>query len=437
MKFDPLEFIEEKKSGGRHHAGEIASFIEKLVARKIPDYQVAAWLMAVCFKGLNFDETLALTRSMAESGKIYRWDKEGPPVVDKHSTGGVGDTVTLIVAPLVAAMGMRMGKHSGRGLGHTGGTVDKLESIPGFRSSLSEKEFRQIVNTVGCAVAGQDESMTPADGILYSLRDVTATVNQESLIASSIMAKKLAGGAPVILLDVKVGTGAFMEDQNKAESLARLMIRIGKASGKNVRAILSSMNAPLGRAVGNAMEVEEAIRILRGEAAEDDPLAVLCIEIAARLATMCSLGTIRSARSRARLLLKNGSALGRFREMVEMQSGNGKVVENPGKLLPHAKKILTLKSPREGFIKSCNSFLIGELVRDMGGGRKSKGDIIDPAVGILLLKRVRDKVEKREPICEIHTNGAIDERDALERAAEAFILSARKPEAQGVIIGRV
>jgi len=437
MTFDPLEFIEQKKSGGRHHAGEIASFVEKMVAGKIPDYQIAAWLMAVCFQGLRFDETLALTRSMAESGKILKWDKDGPPVVDKHSTGGVGDTVTLIVAPLVAAMGMRMGKHSGRGLGHTGGTIDKLESIPGFRTSLSEKEFKKIVNKVGCAIAGQDESMTPADGILYSLRDVTTTVNQESLIASSIMSKKLAGGAPVILLDVKVGSGAFMESQKKAESLARLMIRLGKETGRNVRAILSIMNSPLGRAAGNALEVAEAIRVLRGESTGNDPLVFLSIEIAARLATMCSLGTIRSTRSRARLLLRNGSALGRFREMVEMQGGNGKVVENPGKFLPHAKKILTLRSPLYGYIKSCDSLTIGELVRDMGGGRKSKSDVIDPAVGILLLKRVGDQLEKGDPICEIHTNGMIDDGDALERVAEAFVLTGRRPATQGAIFWNV
>jgi len=357
--------------------------------------------------------------------------------VDKHSTGGVGDSVTLIVAPLVAAMGMRMGKHSGRGLGHTGGTIDKLESIPGFRTSLDENEFRNIVIKVGCAIAGQDESMTPADGILYALRDVTATVNQESLIASSIMSKKLAGGAPVILLDVKVGSGAFMNDRKKAESLGRLMIRLGKASDRKVRALLSSMDAPLGRAVGNAMEVAEAIRIMRGDAPDDDPLVTLSIEMAARLASMCSLGTIRSTRSRGRLLLKNGSALARFREMVEMQGGDGKVVENPDKVLPRANKILTLKSPRDGYIKLCDSLRIGELVRDLGGGRKSKKDVIDPSVGVLLLKRVGDKVEKGDPICEIHSNGEIDDREALERAAEAYTMTSKKPAVAQVVMGRM
>jgi len=434
MNFDPIGFIEAKKSGRRHRPEDIASFIDGAVKGRIPDYQIAAWLMAVCFRGLSFSETLALTQSMAASGKVYEWDAEGPPVVDKHSTGGVGDTVTLIVAPLVAALGMRMGKHSGRGLGHTGGTVDKLESIPGFRTSLTEKEFRKIVDSVGCAVAGQDEAMTPADGLLYSLRDVTATVDQKALIAASIMSKKIAGGAPTIVLDVKVGSGAFMKDPGAAASLASLMIRLGRAAGRNVRAILSTMDAPLARAVGNALEVAEAIRTLKNETDRLDPLRILSIEIAARLASMCGRGSIRQARSRAGMLIENGVALDRFREMVKHQGGNVKVIDRPAEILPRAGRVLRLPSPREGYVNWCDAQSIGELVRDLGGGRRSRKDSIDPAVGVVIHKRPGDRVERGDILCEIHTNGALGSGETLERAMSSFSVVSRKPPPRTLLL---
>jgi len=434
MPSDIFSFIFAKKSGLSHSAEEIGAFIEAVVAREIPDYQVTAWLMAVCFQGLSFGETLALTRAMADFGKTFEWDTDGPPVVDKHSTGGVGDTVTLVVAPLVAAMGMRMGKHSGRGLGHTGGTIDKLESIPGFRTSLSEDEFRRIVNSVGCAVAGQDKDMTPADGILYALRDVTATVDQESLIASSIMSKKLAGGAPTILLDVKVGSGAFMKDAASARSLAALMIRLGRACGRKVRALLSSMDAPLGRAVGNALEVSEAISVLRNRVPDGDPLKAVSIEMAARLGTMCGLGKIQQTRSRARSLLAGGAALDRFRDMLKHQGGDPCVIDGPEKILPRAERVLPVKSPRNGFVASCDALQIGELVRDLGGGRKTKEDAIDAAVGVMLLKRPGDPVEHGEVLCEVHSNGTVTNSVATARALEAFRFVSRKPPGIGLFL---
>ncbi len=428
MRFDPLAFVQTKKTGKAHVPSEIDSFVKGAVAGEIPDYQIAAWLMAVCYQGLTFKETLALTGSMAKSGKTYKWAGKGPPVVDKHSTGGVGDSVTLVVPPLVAAMGMRMGKHSGRGLGHTGGTIDKLESIPGFRTSLSEREFRRIVDRAGCAVCGQDKGMTPADGIFYSLRDVTATVNQESLIASSIMAKKLAGGAPYILLDVKVGSGAFMKDVESAKSLAALMVRLGKASGRTVKAILSAMDAPLSRAIGNALEVAEAIHVLKNEVPSGDPLRMLSIEIAARLGSMCGLGTPGKTGRLATMLLSNGSALDRFREMIELQSGNPGVIDDPEGILPGSGKVLKVRSPRDGYVKSCHADQIGELVRDLGGGRKSKGDRIDPSVGVVLNRRVGDKAARGDLLCEIHSNGAIADKIAIERAGRSFKLSRSKPD---------
>jgi pyrimidine-nucleoside phosphorylase len=428
MTFDTLSFISAKKSGLSHSPDEINSFIQAAVAGEIPDYQISAWLMAVCFQGLSFKETLALTQAMTNSGTVYSWDHDGPPVVDKHSTGGVGDTATLIAVPLIAAMGMRIGKHSGRGLGHTGGTIDKLESIPGFRTSISESGFRKIVDRVGCAITGQDKNMTPADGLLYSLRDVTSTVDQESLIASSIMSKKLAGGADVILLDVKVGSGAFMKDLETARSLSDLMIHLGKASGRRVRSLLTSMESPLGRSVGNALEVREAIQVLKGEVPEDDPLRLVSIEIAARLASMCGFGGIMQTRSTARTLLRNGGALDRFSEMIELQGGDMKVIVEPDRVLPRASRINKLLSPRSGFVSTCDALKIGELVRDLGGGRKSKGDTIDPAVGVILHIRPGMRVSRDDLLCEIHTNGAIDAGEITERMSEAIRISSKPVE---------
>ncbi|HDS30093.1 MAG TPA: thymidine phosphorylase [Firmicutes bacterium] len=420
MAFDTLAFIQKKKDGLSHSANDIELFIKNAVSGDIPDYQISAWLMAVCFRGLDFNETVALTNAIANSGKIFKWNKKGPTVVDKHSTGGVGDKVTLVVAPLVAAMGMRMGKRSGRGLGHTGGTIDKLESIPGFRTKLSDDEFINAVNTAGCAVCGQDKKITPADGLLYSIRDVTATVNQESLIASSIMSKKLAGGADYILLDVKVGSGAFMKSADSAKRLANLMTRIGKKCGRSVRVILSSMEEPLGWSVGNALEVIEAIEVLKNKVPENDKLRMLSIRIASTLAFMCGFGTMRKMEKLASSLLENGSALDRFRDMVSIQGGDSKVVENPVDVLPSAMKILKVPAEKNGHVCSCDALKIGELVRDLGGGRKTKTDKIDPAVGIILHKKIGDEVSKGEILCEIHTNRKIGDREAITRASGAY-----------------
>jgi len=437
MFFDTLLFILNKKKGLPHSPEEISNFVHLAVKGEIPDYQISAWLMAVCFQGLTFRETLALTEAMATSGKVLSWEDGGPPVVDKHSTGGVGDTATLIVVPLVAAMGMRIGKHSGRGLGHTGGTIDKLESIPGFNTNLSEAKLRKIVNKVGCAIASQSKNMTPADALLYSIRDVTGTVDQESLIAASIISKKLAGGAKTILLDVKVGSGAFMKDIERAKTLAKLMIKLGKACGRNVKALLTNMDAPLGRSIGNALEVIEAIKVLRCEVPPNDPLRILSIEIAAQLAAMCGISNLDKARQEAEKALENGEALERFRGMVKLQGGDPKVVENPEEILPRARKVLKLRSPADGFIKRIDALAAGELVRDLGGGRKTKTDKIDHAVGIVLCKRRGEALEKGEVLCEIHSNGALSDEEALSRAHKCFTFSKTKPSSLPLIISRL
>jgi pyrimidine-nucleoside phosphorylase len=420
MSFDPITFIAEKRDGKKHSPDDIAAFVKGAVSGEIKDYQVSAWLMAVCLKGLSFRETFALTKAMAESGKIYEWDRSGPPLVDKHSTGGVGDTVTLIAAPLVASMGMRMGKHSGRGLGHTGGTIDKLESIPHFRTKFTEDEFKKIVNTVGCAIASQDEDMTPADGMFYSLRDVTATVDSEALIASSIMSKKIAGGSQSLLLDIKVGHGAFMKNAMEARSLANLMIRLGRSAGINVKSLLTSMDEPLGNAIGNALEVKEAIAVLNNQTPFGYPLRLVSIEIAARLSVMSGIETLNNARTTASKKIASGDAAEKFKKMIEMQGGNPEVVDKPAKFFHKAQTILKIPSPDKGFVSGCDALAIGELVRDLGGGRKLKSDKIDPEVGVVLHVRRNDHIEAGQTLCEVHTNNKPDRKEVIARATEAF-----------------
>ena len=427
MDINPIEFIAGKRDGKKHSPEEIRSFINGALSGKVMDYQVSAWLMAVCLNGLTFSETAALSTVLAESGKMYGWDRSGPPLVDKHSTGGVGDSVTLIVAPLVASMGMRMGKHSGRGLGHTGGTIDKLESIPGLTTAFSEEDFKKIVNTVGCAIAGQDEEMTPADGMLYALRDVTATIDNESLIASSIMSKKIAGGANYILLDVKVGIGAFMKDPVQARSLANLMVRLGKASGRQVKSILTSMDEPLGRAVGNSLEVREAIDVLNNRTSMDSPLRLVSIEVAARLSAMCGLESLDGARDTATKRIATGDAADKFKDMIEMQGGNPEVIDKPLKFLPDASSIIEIPSPEDGVVYSCDAVAIGELVQDLGGGRKSREDKIDHEVGLILHARQGDRMEKGQTLCEVYSNKKISREEIFERAAGAFRILKKRP----------
>jgi pyrimidine-nucleoside phosphorylase len=425
--FDPVKFIRTKQLGHANSRKDIGDFIDAMVHGRVMDYQVTAWLMAVWFNGLNMDETTALTQAMAGSGKIMKWD-DPESVVDKHSTGGVGDSVTLILAPLVASMGLKMGKHSGRGLGHTGGTIDKLESISGFRTSLSEDDFKKIVTDVGCAVAGQDSDMTPADGILYSLRDVTSTVDNESLIAASIMSKKLAGGAPSILLDVKVGTGAFMKDIPSAQSLADRMVAIGRESLINVNAVLTWMNTPLSSSIGNALEVREAIEILKNESDMNNPLRHVCIEFASRLYTMARDASVRAGRELAREKLESGAAYEKFEKMVNAQGGDLSIA------LPAAKEVMEIKAWESGYITKCDALCIGELVRDLGGGRKKKTDEIDLAAGIILNKRIGNMVDKGDVLCEVHHNGTMETEDIKAAAMAAWEFSDEEPKSIGLFI---
>ncbi|MEO7993952.1 MAG: thymidine phosphorylase [bacterium] len=419
-RFDMPAFIATKKYGGAHSADELDAFVAALVDPdgSIPDYQVAAWLMAVCWRDLDFDETAALTLAMAAHGRSCDWADLGI-VVDKHSTGGVGDKTSLVLIPLVASLGLPVAKFSGRALGFTGGTLDKLESIGCFTVNLNPNQMRSILTNCGCVIAGQSADMVPADKLLYALRDVTVTVDNIALIAASIMSKKIAGGANGIVLDVKFGDGAFMRAHDDAQRLADTMVAIGERTGRVVHAMLSSMEQPLGHAVGNALEVKESIATLRGAGPAD--LVQLCAELAYEMVQVylaagntkktrpvdgpgCALEELTVDSIIAHL--HEGHALHVFRKWVSLQGGDPAVVEEPDRLLPEAPVIAPLPAPRSGTIGRFHTRAIGELVRAMGGGRLAKGDIIDPAVGLVLHAKLGDSIAEGEPLAMIHARSA-------------------------------
>ncbi|HEX7041275.1 MAG TPA: thymidine phosphorylase [Trueperaceae bacterium] len=393
--FRALDLILAKKAGGEHAAHELSRLVDGFVAGEVPDYQMAAWLMAVCWRGMTPRETADLTLAMARSGEQLDLS-DLPHAVDKHSTGGVGDKTTLVLAPLLASLGATVAKMSGRGLGHTGGTVDKLESIPGFRVDLSEEEFRRQAREVGVVVTGQSKDLAPADGLIYALRDVTGTVESLPLIASSIMSKKLAGGARSIVLDVKVGSGAFMRTEPEARELALAMTAIGRHAGRDVTAVLSRMSEPLGRAVGHALEVNEAMECLRGGGPAD--LHELCVVLASQVLARTGLAADRAAVERA---LDDGRAYERFERWVAAQGGD---VASLG-ALPLAPDQELVRAPRAGVIAACEARSVGEAVGLLGGGRARKGDAVDHGVGVVLHAKVGDAVAAGEPVATLYHRG--------------------------------
>ncbi|KIX84495.1 thymidine phosphorylase [Thermus filiformis] len=390
---NPVLFIQAKRDGLAHGEEELRAFLMGYLGGEVPDYQVSAWLMAVFFRGMTEEETLALTRVMAHSGKVLDLSHLPHPV-DKHSSGGVGDKTTLVVAPILAAAGCTVAKMSGRGLAHTGGTIDKLESIPGFRAELSEEEFLRLAERVGLVIAGQSPALAPLDGKLYALRDVTATVESLPLIASSIMSKKLAAGARTIVLDVKVGRGAFMKTREEARALARTMVAIGRGAGRRVRAVLSRMDAPLGRAVGNAIEVREALRTLRGEGPQD--LSALALRLAEEALEAEGLPP-----ALARKALESGAALEKFRAFLEAQGGDPRVVEDPD-LLPLAPQVAEVRAEEAGEVAEVDAYRVGLAVLALGGGRRKKGEAIDHGVGVEVLKKPGERVERGEPLFRVY-----------------------------------
>ena len=400
----PYQFILRKRNRLEHSAEEIRDFILAYAADKgVESYQMAAWLMAVWFNGMTVPEVAALTQAMIDSGDVVDLSSLPGVKVDKHSTGGVGDTTTLILAPLAAAAGAMVAKMSGRGLGHTGGTLDKLESVPGMRVSLTPQEFLDQVRRIGVAVISQTGNLVPADAKMYALRDVTATVDSIPLIASSVMSKKLACGADCILLDVKYGRGAFMTTVEDARILARQMVDLGNHMGRRVRAVISDMDQPLGTLIGNALEVREAIEILRNER-PGSALETVSVELAAHLLQMAEIcPTLDQARERVRELLVSGAGLRKMAEMFAAQDGDARVTEDLS-LLPQASIIEPVLAPESGYVTSIHAQKIGFAATALGAGRQRKEDPIDPAVGLEMTHRVGSKIEKGQPLAILHAN---------------------------------
>lgn len=414
------EIIRKKRDGEALTDAEIAFFIRGYLNGKIRDFEASALLMAICFQGMDERETLTLTLEMARSGEQLDLSSLSGVAADKHSTGGVGDKTTLIVAPLVAAMGGRVAKMSGRGLGHTGGTIDKLEAIPGFQTSLSRKRFLRQVEEIGLCVAGQTGELAPADKALYSLRDATSTVESIPLIASSIMSKKLAAGAQCIVLDVKCGSGAFMKTEEQARQLAQEMVRIGRGAGRRVSALITNMDIPLGYAIGNALEVIEAAEILRGRG--DQALTRLCVALSAQ-------GSIAFYEKKAEAALQDGSAFQKLRELVRAQGGDDSVLEHPERF-PQAKVKMPVSSPESGFIIHMDAELIGRAAMLLGAGRVEKEGAIDPAAGIVLRKKTGDFVHRGETVAQLFTN--LESEGQIAQAAALFLTAIHFSQIQPV-----
>ncbi len=410
MTLRPLDIVISKREGGEHTAAELRSLIDGFVAGDVPDYQMSAWLMAVCWRGMTSRETADLTQVMAASGDVLDL-ADLPHTVDKHSTGGVGDKTTLVLAPLLASLGATVAKMSGRGLGHTGGTVDKLESIPGFDVDLSEERFRRQASDVGVVVTGQSKDLAPADGLIYALRDASGTVESLPLIASSIMSKKLAGGAKSIVLDVKLGSGAFMKTEDEARSLAAAMTAIGRHAGRDVTAVLSNMTEPLGMAVGNTLEVNEAIECLRGGGPSD--LRELCVVLASQVLARTGLPADAASVAAA---LDDGRAYDRFERWVAAQGGDvGSLLE-----LPLAPDQDVVRSPKGGWLSRLDARRVGEAAGLLGGGRARKVDDLDHGVGVLLHAKVGSEVRAGEPVATLYHRGGKGMAEARARLESAI-----------------
>jgi pyrimidine-nucleoside phosphorylase len=430
-----VELIRHKREGGAFSEDEIGELVAGYTSGKIPDYQMSALLMAILWRGMSRAETVALTLAMAASGEQLRIRERISPVADKHSTGGVGDKVTLAVAPLVAACGLPVAKMSGRGLGHTGGTVDKLESISGFRTELTQDEFAALLERHGLVIAGQSSALAPADGKMYALRDVTGTVESIPLIAASIMSKKLAIGPSHLLLDVKVGAGAFMKTQADARLLAETMARIGEDAGVRTVALLSAMEQPLGRAVGNALEITETLAILRGKGPED--VTELCIHEVATLLAMAGLAkTEHEGERRARKAISDGAGLAKLREVVAAQGGDPAQIDDPSRL-PQARWVGMLEAPRSGYITGIHAEKVGIASVRLGAGRARKGDPIDPAVGFVLQAKVGDHVEADQPLIEIHARTAKAAKAVRSALLSAYTWSDTPVPAPPLLLGSV
>ena len=429
-----FDIIKKKRDGHALNDEEISAFVTGYVAGEIPDYQAAALCMAIWFRGMTVEETTALTLAMRDSGASL--DSHGIEGlrVDKHSTGGVGDKTSLVVSPVVAALGLTVAKMSGRGLGHTGGTVDKLEAIPGFRTDLSFEEFKNVVKQTGIAIVGQSATLAPADKLLYALRDVTATVDSMPLIASSIMSKKLAANDDCIVLDVKTGSGAFMKEED-SRTLAELMVGIGKRAGKRICALITDMDQPLGRAIGNTLEVAEAVEVLKGEGPED--LRELCVSLAAYILVLGEKGSYEECEAMVRKTLASGEALKTFADMVAAQGGDATCVYQP-ELLPTASYSQTVYATQAGYIGRVDTEQYGVAALILGAGRSTKEDVIDLTAGIYLHKKVGDAIQVGDALATLYTT---EKPEALNVAQQTLLnattITPDAPQKRPLIFGVV
>lgn len=429
------DLIVKKKAGKALDTADINYIVKGFTKGDIPDYQMAAFLMAVCLKGMNKEETIALTMAMAHSGDMLDLSAIKGVKVDKHSTGGVGDKTSLVISPMAASLGIPVAKMSGRGLGHTGGTIDKLESFPGFSTSIPKEKFIDNVNRMKLAIVGQTANLAPADKKIYALRDVTATVDNIALIASSIMSKKIASGADVIVLDVKTGSGAFMKTLKDSIALAEAMVEIGNGAGKETYAVITDMNQPLGRAVGNSMEVAEAIKTLQGEGPED------LLEVSLTLGSYMLLGakaapTAEAARNMLKETISNQSALKKLSEFVCAQGGDDSAVFNTEQF-PKTAILEEVKSEKEGYVTNIITDEVGMASLVLGGGRETKDSVIDLSVGIYIHKKLGDKVKKGDSLAALYGNDKKKVEEARKRLLGAYIIETSKPEPVKYIYGIV
>jgi pyrimidine-nucleoside phosphorylase len=431
-----IDVIRKKRNGEELSRGEIEYLVQAYTIGEIPDYQVSAWLMAVILRGLSRAETSALTDAMLRSGDVLDLSEFSAKKVDKHSTGGVGDKTSLVLAPLAAAGGLVVPMISGRGLGHTGGTLDKLESIPGFNVNLSVPEFRRVLAACGCAMIGQTAEIAPADRKLYALRDVTATVESPFLICASIMSKKLAEGIDALVLDVKTGSGAFMKEENDAVFLAELMVETGERMGKAMVALITDMDQPLGSQVGNSLEVIEALDVLRGAGPEE--LRELCLELAGWMFVLGGVAdSVADGKTRAAELIDSGHALEKLRQMIRLQGGDEGVIDNPERL-PRSRYTLNVGSPASGWITSINCEAVGEACVVLGGGREKKEDSIDPAVGIVLHRKAGEAIRAGEALCTVHYNSEARGRRAQQMLLNSYhVADAAAPVRKKTLVHRV
>ena len=435
----PQDVIRKKRDGQDLSREEIGYFIDGVTTGQIADYQISALLMAIYLQGMNDEEQQALTEAMLHSGSILDFSDIPKPKADKHSTGGVGDKTSIIIAPLAASCGAAVPMISGRGLGHTGGTLDKLESIPGFRVNLTTAEFKAVLEKVGYAMAGQTGELAPADKKMYALRDATSTVEAIPLIVASIISKKGAAGLDAMVIDVKVGNGAFMRDEARAKALAHALVRTGNSCGIKTRALLTDMNQPLGRAVGNSTEIKECIELLRGEVdPAAKPVLDLSLELSAHMLVLARIEeTLETAHDRLRKKLDSGAALDCLRKNIEAQGGDPRVCDSPGEFLPLVRESFKVESPRSGFITSINTTEIGHAIAAIGGGRVRIEDVIDPTVGYVTELKIGDHISEGEVIGIVYCADEAKAREAAARIRSAYVVGEQWSNEQEMLVKEI